>query len=130
MGGILRAVEEGYPQREIAESAYEDQRKVEAGDRTIVGINRFGDPNQVERIPTLKIDEHVARDQVERLRRVKAERDSAKVEATLKAVADACGREQNLVQPVIDAVNAYATLGEVCDVFREKFGTYREAGVF
>ncbi len=130
MGGILRAVEEGYPQREIAESAYQDQRKVEAGERTIVGINRFGDPAEVERIPTLKIEESVTRHQIERVRKVRAERDAARVEAALRVVAESCAAGINLMPPVIEAVKAYATLGEVCDVFRERFGTYREAGAF
>src|SRR5581483_11250429 len=128
MGGILRAVEEGYPQREIAESAYQDQRKVEAGERTIVGINRFGDPDEVEKIPTLKIEENVTRHQIDRLRKVRAERDGAKVDAALRAIADSCAAGVNLVPSVIEAVKVYATLGEICDVFRARFGTYREAG--
>ena len=130
MGGILRAVEEGYPQREIADSAYQDQRKVEAGERIIVGINRFGDPREVEKIPTLKIDEGVTQGQLNRLRQVKADRDPRRVEAALRGVSEACAVGHNLVEPVLQAVKAYATLGEVCDVFRERFGTYREAGAF
>jgi len=130
MGGILRAVEEGYPQREIADSAYQDQRKVEAGERTIVGINRFGDPAEVERIPTLKIEESVTRHQIDRVRKVRAERDPARLDASLRAVAESCAAGVNLMPSVIDAVKAYATLGEICDVFRDRFGTYREAGAF
>jgi methylmalonyl-CoA mutase N-terminal domain/subunit len=129
MGGIIRAVEEGYPQKEIADSAYRHQREVENGDRVIVGVNRFqtqsGDP-----IPTLKIDEAVTARQLERLREVKAQRDRAAVATALRHVAGACEGGENLVPPVLEAVSAYATLGEICDVFREKFGTYREAGVF
>ena len=96
----------------------------------IVGINRFADPREVEKIPTLKIDENVTRLQLDRLQRVKAERDGPRVEACLRAVGEACAEGRNLVQPVIDAVKVYATLGEICDVFRAKFGSYREAGAF
>jgi methylmalonyl-CoA mutase N-terminal domain/subunit len=129
MGGIIRAVEEGYPQKEIAESAYRHQREVENGDRIIVGVNRFATQGG-DAIPTLKIDEEVAARQIERLREVKAQRDRERVATALRHVAGACDGGQNLVPPVLEAVNAYATLGEICEVFRERFGTYREAGVF
>ncbi len=129
MGGIVRAVEEGYPQKEIAESAFRHQREVEAGDRVIVGVNRF-QVAESEPIELLKIDERVTRRQQERLAEVKRERDSAKVALALRGVAEACRTGRNTVEPVLAAVNAYATLGEVCDVFREAFGTYREAGNF
>jgi methylmalonyl-CoA mutase N-terminal domain/subunit len=128
MGGIVRAVEEGFPQKEIAESAFRHQREVETGDRVIVGVNRFA--SDTGAVPTLKIDEAVTERQIERLRRVKADRDRSAVALTLRQVAAACDSGANLVPPVLEAVNAYATLGEICDVFREKFGTYREAGVF
>ncbi|HUB08127.1 MAG TPA: methylmalonyl-CoA mutase family protein, partial [Myxococcales bacterium] len=129
MGGMLRAVEEGYPQKEIAESAYRHQREVEAGDRVIVGVNRFAQEGAAE-IPTLKIDEAVTRHQLARLAKVKRERDGAAVARTLRGVAEACRTGFNLVEPVLQAVKAYATLGEICDVFRAEFGTYREAGSF
>jgi methylmalonyl-CoA mutase, N-terminal domain len=128
MGGIIRAVEEGYPQKEIAESAFRHQREVESGERVIVGVNRFASDSAS--VPTLKIDEVVTAGQLERLRKVKAERDRAAVALALRQVAAACDSGVNLVPPVLEAVNAYATLGEICDVFREKFGTYREVGVF
>jgi methylmalonyl-CoA mutase N-terminal domain/subunit len=128
MGGIIRAVEEGYPQKEIAESAFRHQREVEKGDRVIVGVNRFASDSG--NIPTLKIDEAVTTRQLERLQKVKRERDGVAVAEALRRIAAACDGAQNLVPPVLQAVKAYATIGEICDVFREKFGTYREAGVF
>jgi len=129
MGGMLRAVEEGYPQREIAESAYRFQREIEAGDRIVVGVNAFRTEGD-EPIPTLRIDETVARGQVERLRAVRAERDGALVEKTLAGVERAAREGTNVVPPVIEAAKAYATLGEISDVLRKVFGVYREDGRF
>jgi methylmalonyl-CoA mutase N-terminal domain/subunit len=128
MGGMLRAVEEGFPQREIAEAAYRTQREIESGDRVIVGVNKF--QSREEPISLLKIDETVARAQVERLRAVKAERDAGKVEGALGAVERACRDGANVMPAIIEAVKAYATMGEVCDVFRKVWGVYREDGRF
>jgi methylmalonyl-CoA mutase N-terminal domain/subunit len=129
MGGMLRAVEEGFPQREIAESAYRFQREIESGERVVVGVNAFRDDEE-ERIPILRIDETVARAQVERLRAVRASRDAGRVEAALAAVERTARDGANLVPPVIDAARAYASLGEICDVFRRVYGVYREDGRF
>jgi methylmalonyl-CoA mutase, N-terminal domain len=130
LGGIIRAVEEGYPQREIAESAYQFQREVESGERKIVGVNAFKSDLD-EPIPILKIDEKVERGQIERLEAVKRSRSQAAVEEKLRAVESACRDEkQNLMVPVLEAVKAYCTLGEVSDVFRKVWGAYREKGSF
>jgi methylmalonyl-CoA mutase, N-terminal domain len=129
MGGMLRAVEEGYPQREVAESAYRYQREIENGERLVVGVNAFQAEGQ-EPISLLKIDETVARAQVERLRAVKASRSGARVQAGLTAVERACKDGTNVMPPIIEAVKAYATLGEISDVFRKVFGAYREDGRF
>ncbi len=129
MGGMLRAVEEGYPQREIAESAYAYQREIEAGDRIIVGVNAFRSEAE-EPISILKIDETVARGQVERLRALRARRSAPRVAETLAGVERAAQEGKNVLPSVIEAVKAYATLGEISDVFRKVFGTYREDGRF
>ncbi|HEY6005214.1 MAG TPA: methylmalonyl-CoA mutase family protein [Anaeromyxobacter sp.] len=129
MGGMLRAVEEGYPQREIAESAYQTQREIESGERIIVGVNAFRNEEE-EPIPILKIDETVARGQVERLRALKTRRSAPRVAEALGGVERASKDGANVVPSVIEAVKAYATLGEISDVFRSVFGTYREAGRF
>jgi methylmalonyl-CoA mutase N-terminal domain/subunit len=129
MGGMIRAVEEGYPQREIAESAYRYQREIETGERTIVGVNAFRTEEE-EPIRILRIDETVARAQVERLRAVKSERSAEQVKETLAAVERACKDGTNVMPPIVEAVKAYATLGEICDVFRKVFGAYREDGRF
>ena len=129
MGGMLRAVEEGFPQKEIADAAFRYQREIESGDRVIVGINRFHAEGE-EPISILKIDESVARAQAERLRAVRAEREAGKVEAALGAVERACRDGANVMPSIVEAAKAYATLGEVCDVFRKVWGVYREDGRF
>ena len=129
MGGIIRAIEEGYPQREIAESAYQWQREVDSGERKIVGVNSFRSNDKVS-IPTLKIEEAVEHSQIERLQSVKRARSAAAVADKLRSVEAACNGSQNLMPPVLEAVKAYVTLGEVCDVFRKVWGAHREKGMF
>jgi methylmalonyl-CoA mutase N-terminal domain/subunit len=129
LGGIIRAIEEGYPQREIAESAYRWQRDVDSGERKIVGVNAF-EKGGHEPIPTLKIEDAVTREQVERLNAVRRSRSQRDVQEKLRAVEEACRGDRNLMHPVLDAVKAYATLGEICDVFRKVWGAYREKGMF
>jgi methylmalonyl-CoA mutase N-terminal domain/subunit len=129
MGGMIRAVEEGYPQKEIAESAWRYQREIETRERIVVGVNAFRAEDE-EPISILKIDETVARAQVERLRAVRSERSSDQVTRGLAAVEQACRDGSNLMPPIIEAVKAYASLGEICDVFRKVWGQYREDGKF
>ena len=129
LGGIIRAIEEGYPQREIADSAFAWQRSVENKDRLVVGVNAFQSGAGVQ-IPTLKIEEEVQHAQIERLQSVKRARNPQEVKDRLRAVEDACRGGTNLMYPVLDAVRAYCTLGEVCDVFRKVWGAYRERGTF
>ncbi|HUJ27673.1 MAG TPA: methylmalonyl-CoA mutase family protein, partial [Myxococcales bacterium] len=113
----------------IAESAYQWQREVDSGERKIVGVNAFTRSEQTE-IPTLKIDDELVHHQLERLAATKRSRSQRDVNDKLRAVEDACRGSQNLMYPVLDAVRAYATLGEVCDVFRKVWGAYREKGTF
>lgn len=131
MGGMLSAVEQGYPQREIARSAYEFEQKLNAGQRVVVGVNRYRDENdESDPIPTLKIDPKVQQHQIERLARVKAERSSDEVRRRLAEVESAARGEQNLVPPIIAAAKAYATQQEICDVLRKVFGSHRDPGEF
>jgi methylmalonyl-CoA mutase N-terminal domain/subunit len=127
MGGVVRAVEEGYPQREIADSAFRDQQKVEAGERIIVGVNEYVDSGDTP-IPILKIEHEKEQSQLDRLRHFKATRNPAEVEAALTALRDACRSGDNLSYKCLDAVERNVTLGEICDVFREEFGVYRDPG--
>jgi methylmalonyl-CoA mutase N-terminal domain/subunit len=129
MGGIIRAVEEQYPQKEIGESAYRFQREVEQGDRLIVGVNAFKSDKDAP-IELLHIADKVAEEQKERLAQVKAERNNEAVQAALAKVEAAARGTDNMVPPVLEAVKAYATLGEICDVFRKVWGAYREGGAF
>jgi len=129
MGGIIRAVEQHFPQKEIGESAYRFQREVERGERLIVGVNAFR-ADQEESVNLLKIEERVTHEQTARLRQVRADRDEQAVSARLGEVEQAARSTENLMPPVLAAVNAYATLGEICDVFRKVWGQYREGGAF
>ncbi|HEU4941049.1 MAG TPA: methylmalonyl-CoA mutase family protein, partial [Candidatus Eisenbacteria bacterium] len=129
MGGIIQAVERGYPQKEIADSAYRFQQQVERGERVIVGVNRFQGNEEIT-IPVLQIDPEIERRQIERIRTVRKRRDAAKYARAMGALRDACMSDKNLVPFVLDAVRAEATLGEISDVFREAYGVYREPAVF
>jgi methylmalonyl-CoA mutase, N-terminal domain len=126
MGGIVEAVEEGYPQREIARSAYEFQRQVDGGERSIVGVNKYvtdADPP----IPTLKIDHAVEAEQIDRVKAVRAARGAEAAGKALAAVREAVRDDgKNIMPPIIAAVKAHVTLGEICDVFREEFGEHRD----
>jgi len=126
IGGIVAAVQQGYPQMEIARSAYEFQQMVERGERVIVGINKYTEGEGEDPIPTLKIEHAVEERQIARLREVRADRDAAAARDTLDAVRQAAAGSANLMPPIIAAVKAGVTLGEVSDVFREVFGVYRD----
>ena len=130
LGGVIPAIKENFFQREIAESSFRYQSEVEAGQRVIVGVNRYVHEDESP-IPILKIDEALERKQVERLAAVRAGRDSARVEARLAALKDAASKEGvNLMAPIIDASRDYVTLGEMCDALREVWGVWRETPVF
>ncbi len=129
MGGMVQAVEEGYPQREIARSAYEHERALASGERVVVGVNRFRSPEQ-EKIPTLRIDENVAKEQLAALAQVKAGRSAGDVAAALARVRDTARSEGNLMPRIVDAARVYATEQEICDVLREVFGTHSDRAEF
>jgi methylmalonyl-CoA mutase N-terminal domain/subunit len=126
MGGMLAAIEAGYVQREIERAAYDYQRAVEAQQEIVVGVNRFQIKEETT-IPTLKIDPAFEQAQVERVRKVRAERDAAATRAALDAVEQAARSGENLMPRIIAAVEAYATLGEIADRMRAAFGEYVEA---
>jgi methylmalonyl-CoA mutase N-terminal domain/subunit len=126
MGGMVTAVEQGYPQREIARSSYEYQRSIEEQQRVIVGVNAFVDPDDSP-IETLHIDEDVARRQRARLEQLRNQRDNEAVRRALGRLREAAEGTDNLMPPILDAVRSYATLGEMCEVLRGVFGVYQEA---
>jgi methylmalonyl-CoA mutase N-terminal domain/subunit len=127
MGGMVAAIERGYPQREIAEASYRYQMAVDKKEKIIVGVNDF--ISEEKPLEILQIDETVARRQAERLRKLRAERSQAEVDRRLGALRNAAKCNQNLVLYIFDAVKAYATLGEICDAMRDVFGTYEEVAI-
>ncbi len=129
LGGMLRALDTGFPQQEIADSGYRTQLQEDAGERVVVGVNRYVQPDE-KPISYLRLDEALERDQVEQVRAVKAGRNHAEVTRQLRRVADACRDGQNLMPILVDAVKAYASLGEIADVYRETLGRYREPIIF
>ena len=128
MGGMVSAVEESYPQAEIARSAYEYQQAVERKEEITVGVNAFVEPEE-RPISTLYIDHGVREKQLEKLVRLRQERDRKAAEAALERLGSAAEGAENLMPPILEAVRAYATLGEMCDVLRSVFGTYEEKAV-
>ena len=126
IGGVLPAIETGFYQTEISLAAYRSQRALDAGRRAIVGVNAYADPDEPLRIPILKMDPRGYARHVGRLATIRAERAHEQVAATLAARGKAAAGDTNTMPAILDAVRAYATLGEITDVFREVFGTYEE----
>jgi len=127
MGGMIPAIERGYPQREIADAAYKYQTAVDRKEKIIVGVNDF--TGEEERIEILRIDETVRAEQAESLRQLRAQRSRDEVARNLAALRKAAKGTENLMPFIYAAVKCYATLGEICDSLREVFGTYDEASV-
>ncbi|MDP9482490.1 MAG: methylmalonyl-CoA mutase family protein [Chloroflexota bacterium] len=129
-GGMVAAIAEGYPQREIADAAYRFQREFDAGERGIVGVNRYADPDEALEIPLLQVSEASLRAQLARLERTRRERDAVAVDGALNRLRDLAARPEssatNLMPALIECASVYATLGEICAVFRAVFGEYRE----
>ncbi len=126
MGGMVESIEKGFPQREIQESAYQYQKAVERGDQTIVGVNKYSMEGEQTEVPTLVINEGVRDRQVERLERAKAQRDNGQVANALEKLKKAARDGDNTMPATIEAVRAYATLGEICDALRDVYGLYEE----
>jgi methylmalonyl-CoA mutase N-terminal domain/subunit len=127
MGGMVAAIERGYPQREIAEASYRYQRELDKKEKIMVGVNDF--VSEEKPLEILQIDETVAHRQAERLRKLRAERSKAEVERRLSALRTAAKGSENLMPFIFDAVKSYATLGEICDAMRDVFGTYEEVAI-
>src|SRR5687767_9699104 len=128
MGGMVAAIEHGYPQKEIAESAYRFQQAVEQRDKIIVGVNAFADDEQ-EPVGILYIDESVAQRQLARLQQVRNSRDNTAVQQSLERLRAAARSSDNTMPFLLDAARAYATVGEMCDALREVWGEYEEVPV-
>ena len=126
MGGMLVAIEKAYVQREIEQAAFEFQQGVERGEQVVVGVNRFQAAEETA-VPILRIDPEIERAQVGRLQRVRARRDAARAEAVLRRLEKAARTDENLLPLILEAVEAYATVGEISDALRRVFGEYKEA---
>src|SRR6266404_5320460 len=129
MGGMVEAVEKGFPQREIQESAYQYQKAFERGDQAIVGVNKYAMENEPQEVPILVIDESVRNHQVARLENTRARRDQGAVARTLDSLRKAAQRGDNTMPATIDAVREYATLGEICSALRDVYGIYEEPAI-
>jgi len=127
MGGMLKAIEIGYPQREIAEAAFNYQRQLEQGVKTVVGVNKYSIPEEIP-IEVLKIDRDIEERQIQRLRKMKRERNGVAVKEAIARVAEACRSGENVMEPICDAVRCDVTVGEISDVFRAEFGIYKDPG--
>ena len=126
MGGMVESIEKGFPQREIQESAYQYQKEVERGDQTIVGVNKYQMEEEAGGVPTLVINEAVRERQIQRLEEARARRDEGEVANTLERLCRAAQAGDNTMPATIDAVRAYATLGEICSALRDVYGIYEE----
>jgi methylmalonyl-CoA mutase N-terminal domain/subunit len=126
MGGMVEAIEKGFPQREIQDSAYRYQKAVERGEQSIVGVNKYQMDEESSGIPTLVIDESVRAHQIERLQQTRDRRDAGAVSNALDKLRRAAQRSENTMPATIEAVRAYASLGEICSALRDVFGVYEE----
>ncbi len=126
IGGMVRAIEQGFPQREIERRAYEHQRAVEKNERIVVGVNEYVMAEEAP-IPIGTVDPNLEGEQVARLQALRAKRNAAETTRALTALDDAAGGTGNLVAPIVGAVRASATVGEIADVLRKRFGEYRPA---
>jgi methylmalonyl-CoA mutase N-terminal domain/subunit len=125
IGGVIKAIESGYFQEKIGESSYRQQRQIERKEKIIVGMNEFVDGEELP-VQIFRPPEDTAEKQKKKLRKLRETRDKQKVNETLRELERLAGTNENLVPTLIQAVNSYATVGEICDVFRRVFGEYRE----
>ena len=128
MGGMIPAIERAYPQSEIADASYRYQHRIETGEQKIVGVNAFAESSG-EQIELLQIDESAQGHQVDKLNALKKRRDGERVARALDKLREVAGGTENTMPHILEAVRAYATVGEICDAFREVFGTYTETSV-
>jgi len=129
LGGIVRAIDIGYPQQEIADAAYRYQLMDDRGQKAVVGVNKYVMPDE-KAVEYLRIDPAIEREQIERVGRVKAARDGARVARRLEQLTAACRENRNVMPVLVDAVKDYVSLGEIADVYRRVFGLYREPIIF
>ncbi|HSH44460.1 MAG TPA: methylmalonyl-CoA mutase family protein, partial [Longimicrobiales bacterium] len=130
LGGVVPGIEQGYFQREIARSAERQQREIESGDRLVVGINAFTGGNDDADIDILKVGDEAARTQDERLAKLRADRDDARVEAALDRLRQAARKDENVIEPMLDCVREYCTLFEIRHALESVYGSFKEPVFF
>jgi len=128
MGGMIPAIERGFPQVEIAQASYEYQKEIERGEQVIVGVNKFAEQDE-QPIDVLQIDQSSEQKQIQRLDMLKRQRSASEVAKTLNALRRAAEGTENTMPYILDAVRAYATVGEVCGALKDVFGSYTETSV-
>ena len=126
LGGMMTAIEKGYPQKHIQDAAYDYQKSIEDGDRIIVGVNKFQIEEDMSERKLLKVDASVGENQIKKLRQMKEGRDNVAVKNKLEAIREGAKSDANLMPLILDAVHAYGTEGEICGVLRDVFGEYKE----
>ena len=129
MGGMVAAIEKGFPQLEIADAAYKYQRQIDAGEKVMIGINKYVSEEEPP-IPLLEIDDKVESEQIERLNAVRRKRDGKAVRKSLGDIRNACKKGENVMPHCIEAVKNLASVQEICDVYREIYGEYRDPGLY
>jgi len=130
MGGMVKAIEKGFPQLEISDAAYKYQKQIDAGEKTMIGINKYVQKDEQVNIPMTQINDSIEAEQLSRLAEVKRKRDGRKVAECLKDLTNACKKGDNVMPYCIEAVKNYATVQEVCDVYRDVYGEYRDPGIY
>ncbi|MCK4902348.1 MAG: methylmalonyl-CoA mutase, partial [Thermoplasmatales archaeon] len=129
LGGVLPAIEKGFYQREIANASYKYQKEIEEKKRIMVGVNDYQIDEPIE-IPLLKMDEKGEERQINRLKKLRKDRNKAKFDKNLNALRKAAEGDDNLMPCILDCVHSYATLGETCQVLRDVFGEYEEPAIY
>jgi methylmalonyl-CoA mutase N-terminal domain/subunit len=129
LGGMVAAIERNFPQQEIANAAYNFQKQLERKEKIMVGVNKYATKEALP-VELLQMDPALEEKQIERLSRVKNQRNQPRVKESLEQLGEAASGNKNVMPFLIDAVKEYATLQECCDVFRKVFGTYRDPGIF
>ena len=130
LGGMVAAIEKGFPQLEISDAAYKFQRQIDAAEKIMIGVNKYNVENEEVDIPLVEIDETVEQEQLQRLAAVKRNRDSKRVKECLEDIKKACEKGENVMPYCIEAVKARASVQEICDVYREVYGEYRDPGIY
>lgn len=130
MGGMIAAIDKGYPQMEISDAAFKFQKQIDDKKKILVGVNKYVEENENVDIPVIQIDEAVEEEQVKRLAEVKRKRDNRKVLSCLNDIKNVCKKGENVMPYCIEAVKNYATVQEICDIYREVYGEYHDPGIY